>query len=228
MTTFTWENLKAGYGETEVLHKVTASLNSGDVLGVVGRNGVGKTTLCRAISGNGKIFDGDVCLNDQSLLKMSNSEIHRLGISYCPQENSIFPNLTVWDNLDLMATQIERQRIQDTSKKFPFLNNRMKVTAGKLSGGERKILSFVRTMTEDELVFILDEPTEGVQQENIKIMAEVLNDRQANTIVVVVEQNITFIEQCASHVLVLDNGNCIDFGTINEINRNVIKKHLII
>jgi ABC-type branched-subunit amino acid transport system ATPase component len=228
MTIFGWTSLCAGYGEAPIIRDISVSLSAGDVLGVVGRNGVGKTTLCQALTGNGKIFAGDVTLDGLSLRARSADDIHRMGVSYCPQVNGVFTNLSVWNNLDLMASEDERQRTRALAKAFPFLDLRRNVIAGKLSGGERKILGFVRALAENERVFILDEPTEGVQEENVARMAREVRERSGDAVMIVVEQNITFLERCASHILIMDHGESIAFGTIAELNRETIKRHLII
>ena len=142
-TTLKFENVASGYGDTQILHGVSGSVEPGEVLGVFGRNGVGKTTLCKTLVGELKLFAGSVWLDG---VAASNLPIHKrnsCGLGYMPQVGMVFDELTVRENLSLSAPV---SKARDYFEIFPRLAERLDQKAGSMSGGERKILSFVRVM----------------------------------------------------------------------------------
>ena len=198
------DKLTGGYRDTNVLFDVTATVLSGGVLGVFGRNGVGKTTLARLIQGGLHLSKGDIRLDGRSVADLPAHARRALGLGYMPQTSMVFDDLTVRDNLQLGSIRETPDRFFD---RFPRLAERLDQPAGTMSGGERKILSFVRAMIEDTKLIVLDEPSEGVQQENIDHMADCLNERaQAGAGIVLCEQNLNFLARVSSQYLGLDSG----------------------
>ena len=158
------KNLTGGYGDTNVIFDLSARIVGGQVLGVFGRNGVGKTTLARLIQGSLSPESGRLIFQGNEIARLKAHQRRAKGIGYMPQTNMVFNDLTVLENLTISKPALS---LEPYFERFPWLVERRDQPAGTMSGGERKILAFVRTMIEDTNVIILDEPSEGVQPENI-------------------------------------------------------------
>jgi len=198
------KNLSGGYRDTNVLSGVSTKIETGSVLGVFGRNGVGKTTLARLVQGSLAPSSGDILLNGRSVATLPAHTRRALGIGYVPQTSMVFDDLTVRENLTLGVNREAPDRYFD---RFPRLADRLNQPAGTMSGGERKILAFVRAMMEDTRLIVLDEPSEGVQPENIDHMANCLRERsEAGVGILLCEQNLAFLEGISSWYLGLDSG----------------------
>lgn len=200
-------NLTGGYRDTNVLFDVSARIEAGGVLGVFGRNGVGKTTLARMVQGGLSATKGEIYLNGHPVGNLPAHARRHLGIGYMPQTSMVFDDLTVWENLNLGHNQECSDRYFD---RFPKLAERLDQPAGTMSGGERKILAFVRAMIEDTKMIVLDEPSEGVQPENIDHMADCLKERiAAGAGVLLCEQNLSFLASISSWYVGLDTGRIV-------------------
>lgn len=200
----TIDGLTGGYGDTNVLFDMSARVPAGGVLGVLGRNGVGKTTLARHVQGGLRPVAGQVCLDGRDVTALPANARRRLGIGYMPQTAMVFDNLTVRENLAVGRTRMAPDAY---FARFPRLAERLDQPAGTMSGGERKILAFVRTMIEDTRLLVLDEPSEGVAPENIDRMAECLKERAAEGVgILLCEQNLGFLSAVADWYLGLDSG----------------------
>jgi urea transport system ATP-binding protein len=223
----TFENVTGGYGSTVIVRELSGAALAGEVLCVLGRNGVGKTTLMRLLMGYLPCARGRVLLGETSITTLNPAARRRAGISYCPQERPVFDDLSVRDNLTLMR---DNRRLAPFAKyfaRFPILERRLAQHAGTLSGGEKKMLSFVRGLAEDQPVILLDEPSEGVQWENILHMQALLADKKAaGTAFIVVEQNLAFAERIADRYLIMDQGRSMLEGSRAEIERQQVLEHL--
>jgi len=226
---FTFEQVVCGYGDTMVVRGMGGKVAPGRVLGVLGRNGVGKTTLMRALAGFLPLSDGRVTWRGQDLAGVEPHRRLALGIAYAPQENVVFGELSVADNLWLHLPDRGRERYAQAFSAFPLLAQRLGQRAGSLSGGERKMLSFARTLGLTSALTLLDEPTEGVQPENIDRMAHLIRARcAAGASFIVVEQNLAFVEAIADEVLVLDHGEVVAQGALSILGREAIEVHLVV
>jgi len=206
--------LTGGYRETNVLFDISAKIEAGHVLGVFGRNGVGKTTLCKLIKGGLVVDEGDIRLLGRSVAALPAHTRRHLGIGYMPQTSMVFDDLTVRENLSLGINRGTPERYFD---RFPRLAERLDQPAGTMSGGERKILAFVRAMIENTSVLVLDEPSEGVQQENIVHMAECLKERSgAGAGILLCEQNLGLLTSVSSWYTGLDAGTVVLDKPANE------------
>jgi ABC-type branched-subunit amino acid transport system ATPase component len=204
------ESLSGGYGEIVVVNGFSLDLAGGEVACVTGRNGVGKSTLVRLVTGSLKPSSGRVVFRGRDLTAAPAHGRARQGMGYAPQEGVVFDNLTVAENLTLHHKDRSLERYRNLFTAFPRLSERLAQRAGTLSGGEKKILSYCRALAEDTALVILDEPTEGVQPENITLMAEAIRrGKEAGRAFLIVEQNLSLVEAVADAAYLLDHGECV-------------------
>jgi branched-chain amino acid transport system ATP-binding protein len=216
-----------GYGTAPVVCGVSGQVAPGEVLCVLGRNGTGKTTLMKLLMGYLRCWRGDVRLNDTAIGMLDAPARRALGISYCPQERPVFDELSVHDNLTLMRPTRDLSPFTNYFARFPILARRLEQHAGTLSGGEKKLLSLTRGLAEEQPVVLLDEPSEGVQWENILHMTALITERKtAGTALIVVEQNLAFAERIADQYLVMDQGRVVLSGERAHIDRDQLLAHL--
>jgi branched-chain amino acid transport system ATP-binding protein len=222
-----FEGVAGGYGDVVVVRDVAGGVAAGEVLCVVGRNGVGKSTLLKLLFGELACRAGNVRFEGRSLAAVAPARRRALGISYCPQERPVFDDLSVRDNLTLMRADRGLAAFAPLFARFPVLERRLEQHAGTLSGGEKKLLSFVRGLSESPSLLLLDEPSEGVQWENVVHMAALIAAaRAAGTAFVVVEQNLAFAELIADRYLVIEQGTVALAGRRDEIGRAQLLAHL--
>ena len=227
MSPLAFHDVTGGYGSLTVVEAASGEVTAGEVLCVVGRNGVGKSTLLKLLLGYLPCRSGEVRIGGRSANRLAPEARRGLGVAYCPQERPVFDDLSVAENLTVMAADTNLVRYRPFFEHFPILERRLAQRAGTLSGGERKILSFARGLAEAQPVTVLDEPSEGVQWENILRMAELINSRRAEgAAFVVVEQNLSFAELIADAYLVMDHGRVVLAGAIGIVQRKDIIGHL--
>ena len=205
-------DLHAGYGRVPVLHGIDLSVNEGQIVGVLGHNGMGKTTLLKTLMGivpasSGRVeFDG-VDISDEPAYERS-----RLGLGYVPQGRGIFPQLSVYDNLRMGVVEHgedEHEAIELVLQEFPLLQPLLDRSGGALSGGEQQILALARCLiSKPDLVF-LDEPTEGIQPSIVDGIIELLQrlNSEHGLSIVLVEQNLEFVTSLSDRVLLLQKGD---------------------
>lgn len=224
-----WDGLAGGYGDTVVLRGIAAAVGPGEVLGVLGRNGVGKTTLLRLLMGYLAPSAGTVRWRGSPLGALPTHARRRLGMSYAPQEGLVFDPLTVHENLTLHREDRGLEAYAALLEAFPRIAERLPQRAGTLSGGEKKLLSFCRAIADDAPLTLLDEPSEGVQQENLDRMAAFIRQRQAQgAAFVIVEQNLGFLLATMQRALVLDHGECVLSGRAADLPRSALEAHLAV
>lgn len=224
-----FSGLVAGYGDTRVLRGIEGSVAAGRVLGVLGRNGVGKTTLMRALTGFIPLMEGRVSVAGRDMARVAPQHRLAAGLAYAPQEDTVFGDLTVHENLKLHLRQRDMTCYAPYFEAFPRLAERASQRAGSLSGGERKLLSFARTLALGAPLTLIDEPTEGVQPENILKMGALLRGRcDAGAAFVVVEQNLSFLMQVSHDVLILDHGEGVAAGPLAGFQREQLETYLAV
>ena len=182
----------------------------GEFIGVLGHNGMGKTTLLRALMGFVTTTGGSIKYQDQEIRRLATYRRARMGMSLVPQGREIFPNLTVQENLTVgaLGKNISLDRIDETLEFFPRLRTLLDRRGGALSGGEQQILAIARCLCNQPTLVLLDEPTEGVQPSIIDEISEVLQELQAkqNLTIVIVEQNLDFIVGLAARIYTISRG----------------------
>jgi urea transport system ATP-binding protein len=222
-----FEGVTGGYGSTTIVRDLSGAAIAGEALCVLGRNGVGKSTLLKLLFGFLPCLSGRIVLDGRPIHVLDPAARRRIGMSYCPQERPVFDDLSVRDNLTLMRASRQLAPFRRYFDRFPILEHRLTQHAGTLSGGEKKILSFVRGLAEDQPIVLLDEPSEGVQWENILHMeASIAEKKAAGAALIVVEQNLAFAERIADRYLVMDQGRLMLEGSPSTLDRDRILAHL--
>jgi urea transport system ATP-binding protein len=222
-----FEGVSGGYGGTIIVRDLSGAAIPGEALCVLGRNGVGKSTLMKLLFGYLPCLSGRVILDGRPIQTLDPPVRRRIGMTYCPQERPVFDDLSVRDNLTLMRANRQIAPFQPYFARFPIIERRLAQHAGTLSGGEKKILSFVRGLAEDQPIVLLDEPSEGVQWENILHMeASIADKKRGGTAFIVVEQNLAFAERIADRYLIMDQGRMMLEGSPASIDRGQILAHL--
>jgi len=222
-----FEAVTGGYGDVEVVRGISGEVSAGEVLCVIGRNGVGKSTLLKLLFGQLPCRSGSIAFEGQSIDRLEAAQRRALGISYCPQERSVFDELSVRDNLTLMRADRRVDAFEPLFERFPILQRRLGQLAGTLSGGEKKILSFARGLAEAQPLLLLDEPSEGVQWENIThISALIVEAKSRGRSFVVVEQNLAFAELIVDSYLVVEQGIAVRHVRHGDIGREQLLEHL--
>jgi branched-chain amino acid transport system ATP-binding protein len=207
-------DLRSGYGRIPILAGITLTVGAGEFVGILGHNGMGKSTLLRTLMGYLPMTGGEISFEGQSLRGLSPTARARLGIGYVPQGREIFPSLSVYENLRmgcLMAKQDETSTIKAILADFPRLERLLERPGGALSGGEQQLLALARCLCGGPKFILLDEPTEGIQPSIIEEMIETLQKlgQQRQLTILLVEQNLNFITSLSQRVLILQKGMII-------------------
>lgn len=227
MSAFEFEEVTGGYGGSIVVRGLGGAVAAGEALCVLGRNGVGKSTLLRLLHGFLPLHRGRVRFAGRDLAGLDPARRTELGVSFAPQERIVFDDLTVRENLMLMHPGRPLEALAPYFARFPRLAERLGQHAGTLSGGERKLLALVRVLAEERAVALLDEPSEGVQAENVRHMIALISERKAaGAAFVIVEQNLGLVEALADRYLVLDQGRVVHAGDRSTLRRAELVAHL--
>jgi urea ABC transporter ATP-binding protein UrtE len=205
------QHLHAGYGSIPVLHGVDLQIAAGEAVGILGHNGMGKTTLLRSIMGVLLPSSGSVHFKGQDVTRMLPHQRALVGMAYVPQGRDIFPTLSVLDNLRMGWVKRGRASSDDIDQllnDFPRLKPLLDRMGGSLSGGEQQLLALARALAGDPAMLLLDEPTEGIQPSIIEEIADTLTSlrKQRALTIVLVEQNLDFIASLSDRVLVIKRG----------------------
>jgi branched-chain amino acid transport system ATP-binding protein/urea transport system ATP-binding protein len=205
-------DLRSGYGRIPILFGIDLTVSAGEFVGILGHNGMGKSTLLKTIMGHLPTTSGKIVFSGNDITGLSPAQRARRGLGYVPQGRQIFPALTVLDNLRVGAAQLGREAartaIERVLEELPRLKPILPRTGGVLSGGEQQILALGRCLCSQPKLVLLDEPTEGIQPSIIEEMKELLRElsRSREMGVLLVEQNLDFISDLASRVLVIQRG----------------------
>ena len=222
----TVEKLNQYYGGSHILRDVSFEAPAGKVTALLGRNGVGKTTLLRCLMGLVPVKSGRIAFEDQELLQKKPYERARLGLGYVPQGREIFPRLTVEENLLMGASRIPDRVFE----MFPVLKAMLGRRGGDLSGGQQQQLAIGRALAPGPRLLILDEPTEGIQPSIIREIERVIRALAAGgeTAILLVEQYYDFARSLADQYLVMERGEIVARGAGGDMERDGVRRLLAV
>jgi urea transport system ATP-binding protein len=229
----TINNLQVNYGESTILRDIALEVPAGQVVCLMGRNGVGKTTLLKSIMGLLKPRQGRVALDGDDVTQWSSSRRARAGIGYVPQGRGIFPYLTVYENL-LMGFEgtanrsVDKQALDEVYEIFPVLKQMGKRVAGTLSGGQQQQLAFGRVLVRRPKLLLLDEPTEGIQP-SIMLEIEALIQKlreQGQMSILLVEQFLDFALNVGNYFYVMETGSIVMQGAAGSFDSAAAREYL--
>jgi branched-chain amino acid transport system ATP-binding protein len=213
-------DLHAYYGKSHILQGVSLRVGAGEIVSILGRNGVGRSTTLKAIMGDVPP-QGSITFRDEAIAGLKPYEIAHRGVGYVPEDRAIFPTLTVEQNLILgikAGRKEPRWNFADTYRLFPRLEERAKTPAGAISGGEQQMLTICRTLMGDPDLIMVDEPTEGLAPQMVERIAEVLQSIAARHIsILLVEQKLTIAMRISHRVYVMGHGRMVFEGTPPEL-----------
>ncbi|MEH0667454.1 urea ABC transporter ATP-binding subunit UrtE [Vibrio scophthalmi] len=229
----TINGLNQFYGESHTLWDLNMTIPKGKCTVLMGRNGVGKTTLLQCIMGLVKVQSGDIKLGEQSLIKRDAEDRPRLGIGYVPQGRQIFPMLTVQENLEVglpIRAKGDRQIPEFIFELFPVLKEMLHRRGGDLSGGQQQQLAIGRALVVNPSLLILDEPTEGIQPNIVQEIGDIIRmlNQQYGLTVLLVEQKLPFARKVGDEFCILDRGRPVANGPMEALNDALIKEYLTV
>ncbi len=222
-------NLKVCYGQSEVIHGLDFSVPKNETLAIMGRNGMGKTTLFKSLIGVLPTSEGSISIDGVDVTKNESCQRVENGIAYVPQGRMIFPTLTVQENIETGMVVSKMKKVPDEIYElFPVLQEMRHRKGGNLSGGQQQQLAIARALVTNPKVLLLDEPTEGIQPSIIKDIANVLNEikKIRDITIIVSEQVLSFTMAIADRIIVIDKGNFIHEDKRDDVDTEQIKKYL--
>lgn len=227
------EGLNQFYGQSHTLWDIDLKVPRGMTTCLMGRNGVGKTTLLSCIMGLLPTKSGSIWTGEQDICRMPVENRARLGIGYVPQGRQIFPLLTVQENLEIGLKTGSRKKhaIPDLAfDLFPVLKEMLGRRGGDLSGGQQQQLAIARALVLEPHLLILDEPTEGIQPNIVQEIGEIIKRlrRELGLTILLVEQKLTFVREVTDRFAILDRGRKVAAGSIEELGEELIREYLTV
>ena len=221
------------YGGTQILWDLDLKIKKGSRTCIMGRNGVGKTTLLQVIMGMLPITSGRLTINDQDMRKRSVEARPELGIGYVPQGRHIFPQLTVEENLKVslnckrQTSKVIPEHIYDL---FPVLKEMLHRRGGDLSGGQQQQLAIARALVLNPEVLILDEPNEGIQPNIVQLIRDVLLtlNKEHGMTIILVEQKLPFARAVGETFVLMEKGQVVKTGDMSELNDDLVSQYLAV
>jgi branched-chain amino acid transport system ATP-binding protein len=219
----TVSNLHAYYGQSHILHGVDINVNDGEIVSLLGRNGVGRSTTCKAIMGL-VAAQGTVRYRDRDIAGLRPDQVAHCGIGYVPEDRQIFPTLSVRQNLEMglkQSRKIGRWHFDDVFRMFPNLAARQNISAGVLSGGEQQMLTMCRTLMGDPDLILIDEPTEGLAPKLVEQVGALLEEiARRGVAILLVEQKLAIALKICARLYVMGHGRIVFHGTPAELAAN--------
>ena len=222
-------NLSVSYGQSKVIEGLQVTVGETETLAILGRNGMGKSTLLRALIGILPARTGSIVLNDNDLTRVESHERVARGLAYVPQGRGIFPSLTVEENIKAgMENARDKNVPNEIYSLFPVLFDMRRRKGGNLSGGQQQQLAIGRALVSNPSVLLLDEPTEGIQPSIIKELARALNDikKLRKIAIVVSEQVLSFALNVADRILVIEKGRIIHEDVRGQVDAAKLSHYL--
>ncbi|MES2659860.1 MAG: urea ABC transporter ATP-binding subunit UrtE [Verrucomicrobiota bacterium] len=224
-------NLQVSYGQSVVIPDMSFTAPQGEILGIVGRNGMGKSTLFRALIGMIPTRGGKITLNDKEITNQPSHKRVKQGVAFVPQGRMIFPYLSVYENLiSGVAGRVSKEAVDEIYGLFPVLFEMRKRKGGNLSGGQQQQLAIGRALMTNPSVLLLDEPTEGIQPSIIKDISRSLREiRDLRKLTIVVsEQVLSFVLDTCDNIMVIDKGHLVREDRRADVNADQIKAMLAV
>jgi urea transport system ATP-binding protein len=221
--------LRVAYGQSEVIHGLDIQAARNETLAIMGRNGMGKTTLFKSLIGILQATEGSIKVDDTEVVKMPSHKRVASGLAFVPQGRMIFPNLTVTENIESGLETVKNKRIPDEIYAlFPVLHEMRHRKGGNLSGGQQQQLAIARALVSNPKVLLLYEPTEGIQPSVIKDIAKTLNEiRKMREITIIVsEQILSFTMEIADRLLVIESGKIVHEVARENCDEATISRYL--
>ncbi|MEQ1888396.1 MAG: urea ABC transporter ATP-binding subunit UrtE [Alphaproteobacteria bacterium] len=228
---FEVRNLNVAYGQSQVLHGLDFTVEPGEIVAIVGRNGMGKTTLMKSLIGVVPVKSGKIIADGADLTAMPSHARVANGLAYVPQGRQIFGAMTVEENIKTGLSATRKVTVPDEIYSlFPILWEFNKRRGGNLSGGQQQQLAIARALASDPKVLLLDEPTEGIQPSIIKDLAKVLKEIRdmRNLCIIVSEQVLSFVLSVADRILVLENGSIVHTDVREGVDEAAITRFLAV
>ena len=231
------ENVSSFYGESLAINKINLEINEGSFHGILGKNGMGKSTLLKTIMGLMAKTNGSIHLAEKNISKLKTHDRAIEGLGYVPQGRGIMPQYTIEENMiigtfarDKDSANNVNEDFEFTLKLFPILKKFWKRRGGDLSGGQQQQLAIARALLTKPKILILDEPTEGIQPNLVEEIENILIklNKEFNLTIIIVEQNVNFIKKAANNFSVLERGKIIEEGDVSEITNDLVQKYLTI
>jgi urea transport system ATP-binding protein len=228
---FDVRNLSAAYGQSEVLHGVDLSVGRGEIVVLVGRNGMGKSTLMKSLIGVMPARSGQIMVDGVNVTALPSHRRVASGLAYVPQGRQIFGTMTVKENIETGLVVTGKSDVpNEIYDLFPILKDFERRRGGNLSGGQQQQLAIARALASDPKVLLLDEPTEGIQPSIIKDIARLLRDIRSirNLCIVVCEQLLSFVLDIADRILVMEGGRIVHADTRDHVDEAAIARFLAV
>jgi urea transport system ATP-binding protein len=228
---FEVHNLSAAYGQSEVLHAINLSARAGEIVSLVGRNGMGKSTLMKSLIGVMPARTGQIVVDGKDIAGLPSYRRVAAGLAYVPQGRQIFGTMTVKENIETGLVVTGKSDIpSEIFDLFPVLADFANRRAGNLSGGQQQQLAIARALASDPKVLLLDEPTEGIQPSIIKDLARLLRDIRniRNICIVVCEQVLSFVLDVADRILVMEGGRIVHTDAREQVDEAAIARFLAV
>lgn len=230
------DEFSAGYDASLILKNVSMAVPRNQVVALLGRNGVGKTTLLNSIMGLVSASGGSMTFNGRLVDSLAPDRRARLGIGYVPQGRDIFPGLSVWENLNVSlrvsgaAREEAEARLNEVYELFPVLKEMLKRKGGVLSGGQQQQLAIGRALLLKPKLLILDEPTEGIQPSIIDQIEDAIYaiKKKGNMSVILVEQYLDFARNASDRFYILERGSVVRKGEIDQLDNDLIARYLTV
>jgi urea transport system ATP-binding protein len=228
---FDVRGLNVAYGQSQVLHGIDMSVAQGEIVAVVGRNGMGKSTLMKSLIGVMPSRSGEISVDGMDVATMPSHSRVKRGLAYVPQGRQIFGTMTVRENIETGLVVTGKTEIpEEIYSLFPILKEFDKRRGGNLSGGQQQQLAIARALASNPKILLLDEPTEGIQPSIIKDIAVVLKEirKLRNLTIVVCEQVLSFVLDVADRILVMENGRIVHQDQRNNVDEAAIARYLAV